>query len=259
MKKIGFVGMGNMAQALVKGFLQGDQTLQVSAYAPTQDKLRKNAEQFGFEPVRSLRELADSSEVVIMACKPQQIEEVLQQIGTRLVGKALLSVAAGWDYARYQGYLQEAVRVQYIMPNTPAMVGQGVFLFEKKNSLTEEEHRFFTDLFRTMGMVEELPTEQMKLGMTLTGCGPAFVDMMLEAYADAAVKYGMPREKAFRLISQMIAGTALLQQKTGEHPEVLKDKVCSPGGTTIVGCNALEESGFRNACIKSVDAIMKMN
>lgn len=96
----------------------------------------------------------------------------------------------------------------------------------------------------------------MGIGGTVTGCGPAFVDLFLEAYADAAVKYGMKRADAYRLISQMVLGSAKLQLATGEHPGVLKDNVCSPAGTTICGVTALEEQGFRNACIKSIEAIM---
>ena len=96
----------------------------------------------------------------------------------------------------------------------------------------------------------------MGIGGTVTGCGPAFVDLMIEAYSDAAVKYGMKRADAYRLISQMILGSAKLQLATGTHPGVLKDNVCSPAGTTICGVTALEENGFRNACIQSVDAIM---
>lgn len=256
MKKIGFIGMGNMAQALVQGMLHAGEDIAICAYTPHQDRLRHNAERLGFTPVSSPEEAADESDMIVIACKPTQVESVIAGIGKHIAGKALLSVAAGWDFQKYAKILPEGVRFQYIMPNTPAMIGEGVFLFEEANSLTTEEREFCTRIFSAMGMVEELPSAQMELGAALTGCGPAFVDMMLEAYADAAVKHGMPRERAFRLLSQMIAGAALLQQKTGEHPEALKDKVCSPGGTTIRGCAALEEAGFRNACIRSVDAVL---
>ena len=107
-----------------------------------------------------------------------------------------------------------------------------------------------------MGLVQELPSNLMGIGGTVTGCGPAFVDLFIEAYGDAAVKYGLKREDAYKLISQMVLGSAKLQLATGTHPGVLKDNVCSPAGTTIRGVTALEEYGLRNACIKSVDAIM---
>jgi pyrroline-5-carboxylate reductase len=136
------------------------------------------------------------------------------------------------------------------------MVGQGVFLFEEKNSLLEEELKEIKELFNAVGMVEVLPSRLMGIGGAVTGCGPAFVDLMIEAYSDAAVKYGIPRQSAYRLVSQMIYGSALLQLETGEHPGVLKDNVCSPAGTTICGVAKLEEKGFRDACISSIDAIM---
>ncbi|MCR5654751.1 MAG: pyrroline-5-carboxylate reductase [Lachnospiraceae bacterium] len=255
---LGFIGMGNMAQALCGGFVESGalKKEQTFAYAPNQEKLEKNAEVYGFTPVSSLAELASKADVLIMACKPYQIEDVLKELGDAICGKALVSIAAGWPFDKYDAILKGKARVQFVMPNTPAMVAEGVLLFEEKNSLTEEERAEVMELFAAVGLVEVLPSHLMGIGGTVTGCAPAFVDMMIEAYADAAVKYGMPRQTAYRLISQMVLGSAKLVSETGEHPGVLKDNVCSPAGTTIVGVAALEENGFRNACIKSVDAVM---
>jgi pyrroline-5-carboxylate reductase len=124
--------------------------------------------------------------------------------------------------------------------------------------MTAEDNAYAKDLLSAVGAVEVLPSHLMKIGMSITGCGPAFVDLFIEAYADAAVKYGIPRATAYRLVSGMVHGSAGLQIATGEHPGVLKDQVCSPGGTTIRGVAALEACGFRNACIKSVDEIINM-
>ena len=107
-----------------------------------------------------------------------------------------------------------------------------------------------------MGIVQELADNLMGIGGAISGCGPAFVDLMIEAYADAAVKYGIPRETAYKLVSQTVLGSAKLQLVTGEHPGLLKDKVCSPAGSTIRGVTSLEKTGFRNACIESIDSIM---
>ncbi len=260
---LGFIGMGNMAQALASGFIGSGAVdgKNVSAYAPNQEKLRKNAEKIGFTPTASLKELAGKSDTLIMACKPYQIKEVLQDLGDEIRGKALVSIAAGWDYAKYEETLTEKVakdvRIQFVMPNTPAMVGEGVLLFEDKNSLREEERGEIMRLFDSVGLVKELPSHLMGIGGAVCGCAPAFVDMFLEAYGDAAVKYGMKRADAYELIAQMILGSAKLQLETGTHPGILKDNVCSPGGTTIRGVAALEKEGFRNACISSVDAIME--
>ena len=259
MKKLGFIGMGNMAQALALGFIESGsiEKADVFAYAPHQDKLQKNAQRIGFTPCTGLKELAEKCDTLVMACKPYQIEDVIAELQDVLPGKALVSIAAGWDFARYEKALPSGVRVQFIMPNTPAMVGEGVLLFEETNSLEAEERKEIWNLFSSVGLTVELPSSLMGIGGTVTGCGPAFVDLFLEAYADAAVKYGMKRADAYRLISQMVLGSAKLQLATGEHPGVLKDNVCSPAGTTICGVTALEEHGFRNACINSIDAIMK--
>ena len=258
MQKLGFIGMGNMAQALAMGFIKAKavEAADVFAYAPNQDKLQKNAEIIGFTPAASLAELAELADTLVMACKPYQIADVIAPLGPALRGKAIISVAAGWDFARYAPLLPTDARLQFVMPNTPAMVGEGVFLFEEANTLTSEERRQIMDMFASIGLVQELPSSLMGIGGAITGCGPAFVDLMIEAYGDAAVKYGLKRTDAYRLISQMILGCARLQLESGIHPAQLKDNVCSPGGTTIRGVAALEEQGFRNACIKSIDAIM---
>lgn len=258
MDKLGFIGMGNMAKALCKGFLSSGKIKKenVYAYAPTYEKLVKNSEECGFNSCSDLKMMVMECDTLIMACKPYQIEDVLSDIKDELKGKALISVAAGWNFDKYMNYLDNSVRLQFVMPNTPAMVREGVFLFEDKTSLTDDELSKVKDLFCKIGKVITLKTDLMGIGSAVSGCGPAFVDMFIEAYADAAVKYGMQRKTAYELISQTLLGAAKLQLETGEHPGVLKDNVCSPGGTTIRGVAALENTGFRNACIKSIDAIM---
>lgn len=258
MKKLGFIGMGNMAQALCKGFVQSGLIAKedIFAYAPHYDKLVANSEKFGFVACKEIGEVVASADTIIMACKPYQIEAVLDEIKDDLKGKALVSVAAGWSFDRYATYVDSSVRVQFIMPNTPAMVGEGVLLFEDKNSLRAEEREEIKKLFAAVGSVVELSSNLMGIGGAISGCGPAFVDLMMEAYADAAVKYGIQRKTAYELVAQTLLGSAKLQLETGEHPGVLKDNVCSPAGTTICGVSALEKAGFRNACIESIDAIM---
>ena len=255
--KIGFIGMGNMAKAIAMGWVSKNVVNKndLFAYAPTREKLLKNAREIGFTPCCSALELVENSNLVILACKPYQIEGVLKEVGNALQDKALVSIAAGWSYDKFDALL-DSVRIQCIMPNTPAMVGEGVFLLEDKNSLAIDELSELKTMFEKLGIVVTLPSSQMTIGMAISGCGPAFMDLMMEAYADAAVKYGVQRATAYKLIAQTMLGSAKLQLETGKHPGVLKDEVCSPNGTTIRGVTTLEEQGFRNACIKSVDAIM---
>ena len=259
MKALGFIGMGNMAKAIAEGIIRSSKVngSDIYAYAPHQDKLKKNAQSIGFTACESMEVLLREADTIVMACKPYQIEGVLAEYKDALAGKALISIAAGWDYAKYKPLLDETTRVQCIMPNTPAMVGEGVLLFEETNSLEEQERKELMELFSVLGLVEEIPTHLMGIAGTLTGCGPAFIDLVIEALGDAGVKYGVPRAQAYALVSQMILGSAKLQLKTGEHPGVLKDNVCSPAGTTIRGVNALDRAGLRAAFLDAVDAIME--
>jgi len=258
MNKIGFIGMGNMAIAIAGGLVDKNVYAKenIYAYAPNQDKLKKNSEIIGFNPVVSLDELVDICDTVIIACKPYQIDGVLDQVGSKLSGKNLISVAAGWTYDTFAAKTQD-VKIQCIMPNTPAMVGEGVFLFEETNSLDDADKKQLRGMFEALGVVVDMPTGLMGIGGAVSGCGPAFMDLVMEAYADAAVKYGIARNTAYKLIAQTMLGSAKLQLETGKHPGVLKDEVCSPNGTTIRGVAALEENGLRNACIKSIDVIME--
>lgn len=260
MTNIGFIGMGNMALAIAGGFIKSGKvkTENLFAYAPNQEKLRANAERLGFNAESSLAGMIKKCDTVILACKPYQIKDIFSDkaVLDAVKGKALISVAAGWVLSTFQEMFGEQVRVQCIMPNTPALVGEGVMLFEKANTLTAEEESQARELFEALGIVEELPTNLMGIGGAISGCGPAFMDLIMEAYADSAVKYGIARQTAYRLVAQTMLGSAKLQQVTGDHPGVLKDAVCSPGGTTIRGVDALEKQGLRAACLSSIDAIM---
>ena len=257
--KLGFIGMGNMATALVRGFIHSDMVApcDICAYDPATQRLADMASELGFLPLGSEREVAERADLVIMACKPHHVEGAVSAMGKALSGKALLSIALGWSHARYKAILPPDTRVQFVMPNTPAMVGAGMFLFEQTSTLSETELAFVRELLAAVGEVEVLPDALMGIGGALSGCGPAFVDLMIEAFADAGVLYGLPRDKAIKLVSQTVMGAAKLQKETQLHPGVLKDMVCSPAGSTIQGVTALEKSGFRAACMNAIEAIME--
>ena len=261
MKKIGFIGMGNMAQAMAEGFIASGKAAadSIFAYAPNWEKLKKNAQRLGFIPCDSLKELSESCDTLIMSCKPYQIEDVLTELGkSGLKGKNLLSVAAGWDFETYAAHIDcRDTAVQYIMPNTPAAVGKGTFLMEDTNSLKDEDRIAVRDILSALGTVITIPSRLMDAASAVSGCGPAFFDMVIEAIADGAVKNGVARKTAYELACTTMAGTAELMLKTGLHPGELKDRVCSPGGTTIKGVAVLEECGIRSAFIKAVDAVLE--
>lgn len=264
MNNIGFIGMGNMALAIAQGLIDNEifEAKQIFAYAPNRDKLLANSEKVGFTPLDSSAKIAEDCDTIIMACKPYQIDSVLDEIADKLEGKNLISIALGWNYSKYESAFTDRkvdvskISIQFIMPNTPAQVGEGVFLFEKTNSLSAKDRMYLMEAFGRLGMVTELSDNLMGIGGAVTGCGPAFIDLFIEAMGDAAVKYGIPRAQAYELVSQTMKGSAKLQLESGLHPGVLKDAVCSPGGSTICGVTAMEEAGFRAACIAAIDAIM---
>ncbi len=258
MKRIGFIGIGNMGEALFSGFVAaGKLTPEMAcAYTPNKEELAAKEAKLGLTGCRNLAEMLEKVDMVVIACKPQQVLENAKVIVTNAPNMPVICIAAGFSLAKFRENGLSALRVQCIMPNTPARIRDGVTLFEEENTLSGEDTAYAKDLLSAVGSVEVLPSHLMKVGMAITSCSPAFVDMMIEAYADAAVKYGIPRAAAYRLVSGSIHGSAGLQMATGEHPGVLKDQVCSPGGTTIKGVASLEASGFRDACIKSIDAIV---
>ena len=257
MNNIGFIGMGNMASAMAKGFIASGALTpdRIFACARNWNKLQANAAAIGFTPMRTAEELIDAVDTVIIAIKPYQIEDVIPALTEKLRGKVVLSVVGGWNFDKYEEVLAPGTHHLYIMPNTPVAVCEGVLMFEEAHSLTAGEHAEVMELMKHLGTVEILPAHLMHAGMSIAGCGPAFVAMMIEALGDAGVKYGLQRKTAYALAAQTLTGTGKLHLTTGEHPGAMKDAVCSPAGTTILGVTTLEKKGFRAALIDAIDAI----
>ena len=256
-KKIGFIGMGNMASAMVSGLIADGAYApgEILACARSYDRLAERAGRIGITAMRTPEEVIDASDIVIIAIKPYQIEDVIPSLAEKLRQKVVLSVVAGWDFEKYETVLAPGTPHLYIMPNTPVSVNQGVLMFEEKHSLSDAEFETVRTIMQKLGTVVVLPTHLMHAGMSIAGCGPAFAAMMIEALGDAGVKYGLPRQTAYTLAAQTLAGTGALQLHTGAHPGAMKDAVCSPAGTTIKGVTTLEKTGFRAALISAIDAI----
>lgn len=255
--KLGFIGFGNMARALAGGFVRSGALAsgQIGACARDWEKLRHHTEPEGFLPFPDAESLADFADWIVVAVKPAQVEGVLKPLCGKLSGKKLVSVAAGYPFDRYAAILPQTVHHISTIPNTPVSVGGGIVVCERRHSLSAEEYEVFETLFAHVGLVVPVDTPLLGIAGTICGCGPAFVALFIEALADAAVKYGIPRSDAYRLVSQMVAGTGRLQLQTGMHPAQMKDAVSSPAGTTIVGVTELDKRGFRGALVDAVDAI----
>lgn len=235
--KLGFIGFGNMGQAIATGLInQGAiRGNQIFACAKNWDKLCNNTKEKQINPCKNAKEVVDNVDMVIIAVKPYMIEDIITPIKKELQEKIVISIAANFPFAKYEEILLPNTHHLSTIPNTPVAIGEGIFICENTHSLSDEELNLFTKLFSTISIVEFVETKQLSIGGTVAGCGPAFTSMFIEALADAGVMHGLTRPIAYRLASQMIVGTGKLQLNTKEHPGKMKDAVCSPAGTTIVG------------------------
>ena len=255
-KHVGFIGFGNMAQAMADGWLRAKAIApdHMHACAAHPDALIERTNARGMQAHATAAELVDAVYVVVVAIKPHVIEGVLTPLAPQLADKIVLSVAAGWTCADYECIVPGTHHVSTV-PNTPVAICEGVVACEAKDTLTDDERVYVHDLLGMLGEVVEVDSSLLSVAGTVGGCSPAFVAMAIEALADAAVKHGIPRATAYRMVSQVFAGTAKLQLETGRHPGAMKDAVCSPGGTTIKGVAELEAAGLRSAFIRAIDAI----
>lgn len=257
-QKIGFIGFGNMASAMAEGWIKSGKVpaSQLCACAGHFDALKERCASMGITALPDAAAVLEEADVIVVAIKPQMILPVLQPLAEQLAGKTLLSVAWGWDCAKWEDAFPGTRHISTV-PNTPVSVNEGVIAVEAAHTLGAEEHELVMGLLSLLGLAVELPSATLFVGGTVGGCAPAFIAMGIEALADAAVKHGIPRAKAYPIVSQMILGTAALQLESGAHPAAMKDAVCSPGGATIKGTCTLEEAGFRNALIKAIDATLQ--
>lgn len=258
-KTIGFIGYGNMAQAIAQGWvkagvLKGENIVACAAHY---DKLVANAAQLGVRPLHTPEEVVQASDVVIIAIKPYQIEKVLAPLAEELAQPRIfvISLAAGWNLEQYQDLLGEDVAVQCTIPNTPIAVGQGIVIAEQDHSLNDDQVAVFESLFSPIAQIERVDSKHMGITMSIAGCAPAFTAMYMEALGDAGVKYGLQRDVAYRLAAKVVEGVGALYMATGTHPGAMKDAVSSPGGATIKGVAELEQKAFRGAVIAAIDAI----
>lgn len=254
--KIGFIGFGNMGQAIARGLISTGSAEKGGIYACARnfDKLQGAAQALGVTALSSPEELVQRSDMIIVAVIPSAVEQVLSPLGDALRGKVLVSIAAGYDFEKYEALLPEGTHHISTIPNIPISVGAGILACEDKHSLTDEEYAAFKTLFGRAALIETVSAAQFSIAGTLGGCTPAYTAMYVEALADAAVKHGMSRPAAYRIAQQMLIGTGRLLLEKGMHPAELKDLVCSPGGTTIRGVAALDKNGFRGAVIAAIDA-----
>lgn len=256
MAKIGIIGMGNMGYAILKGLLKvyGPQELLFTDVNETQ--CRRVTEETHVPAAPDNASCARQASYIVLAVKPRYYASVLEDIKDA-AGESdiIISIAPGITTGYLKEMLEGRGRIVRAMPNTPALLGEGMTgVCMESEAFTEEERREIEVFFQSFGRMQVVEEQLMDAVVCVSGSSPAYVYMMIEALADSAVKYGLPRQAAYRMAAQTVAGSARMVLETGEHPGTLKDKVCSPGGTTIAAVEALEEWGFRNAIMKASDA-----
>jgi len=254
---IAFVGAGNMASALIRGLI-GTATVpadQIIAADPDEARLSLLESELGIRVTRDNSEAVRDASVVVLAIKPQAFTQALPSVATALVPETLLvSIAAGISTRMIEEAAPPGSRVIRTMPNTPALVGAGATAIAAGTHATEADLALAETLFRSVGISVRVPEAQIDAVTGLSGSGPAYVFAMIEALRDAGVREGLPEETALRLASQTVFGAARLLLDEGEPPEVLRNRVTSPGGTTRAGLDALAQAGFADAIVGAVRA-----
>jgi pyrroline-5-carboxylate reductase len=257
MTQIAFLGAGAMGEALLSGLLAAQ------AYAPEEmvvydanpARVQEIAARFGVGVAGDLADAARRAGVLLLAVKPQIVPQVLAELRDVLSPEhTLVSIAAGISTAQLESPLSQSVPVVRVMPNTPALVGKAASAICPGSHASAKHLQIAHRIFDAVGVAVDVEEKWMDAVTAVSGSGPAYVFLFLEALSDAGVKVGLPREIATRLAAQTVLGSAQMALETGEHPGVLKDKVTSPGGTTIAALHALESRAFRAAIYDAVEA-----
>jgi len=257
---IGVVGCGKMGSALTMGAIQAGvfAPAEVRAYDPSPQAIASLAPEITV--VASLQELIAQVEVILLCVKPQDVIEVLKEVKEKNEHSEkllILSIAAGVSLDTMEGIVDGTARIIRTMPNTPALVGKGAAAYSPGALATEQDRAFAHRLLSSVGIACEVKESLLDAVTGTSGSGPAYIYTLIEALADGALLQGIPRDQALQLATQTVLGAATMVSETGEHPAILRDRVTSPGGTTIAGLAALEKGAFRSSIIKAVEAATK--
>lgn len=260
MKKIGFIGTGNMGGALARAASKNPNCKLLLANRHP-EKAAALADLIG-GTVTDNAAAAAEADYLFLGVKPQMLADMLKSVKDVLAARndvVLVSMAAGTPISRICDLLEKEYPIIRIMPNTPAAVGEGMILYSCNAAVTAAQEEEFLALMAASGRFSKLDEKLIDAGSGVSGCGPAFVALFIEAMADGGVACGLPRKQALEFAAQTVAGTAKLMLEEGLHPGQLKDAVCSPGGTTIQGVRTLEEKGMRGAVMDAVIAAVEKN
>ena len=254
--KLGFIGCGKMATALAEGVLKAGVYTKDEIFVTDKfpSAVKKLVEKHGFHAAADNSALAAAADAVLLCVKPGDALEALRSAREQLSGKLVISILAGITLEVLQEAACENVRVIRVMPNTPALIHKGAAAYSLGQSATDADAAIVEKIFSAVGIVFRVKEELLDAVTGLSGSGPAYIYVVIEALADAGVLMGLPRDLAQHLAAQTVSGAAEMVLQTGLHPAQLKDQVTSPGGTTIAGLEALEAAGIRSAFLSGVRA-----
>ncbi len=255
MNLVGFIGAGNMGTAMIEGI--SSRGTDVTLYAYDIDLARVDAlKGEDINKLNSVQEVCQQSKYVVLAVKPQYYPDVFKQIKNCLTDEhVIITIAPGYSISKVKKYLGDRIKVVRAMPNTPALVGEGMTAYcFLEDEISTREHEVIKALFSNFGKSIKIEENNMEAIIATSGSSPAYAYLFIEAMADAAVSFGLGREDAYMLAAQALKGAAQMVIETKKHPAQLKDEVCSPGGTTIQAVLKLEETQFRNSIIKAMTA-----
>lgn len=258
--KIGFIGAGNMGSALAKAVRKAVPECEIYISDKSAEKAAELAAALGGFSAEN-KAIAAECDFIFFGVKPNVLSSMIAEIKDTLEHReddfTVVSMAAGITIEKLCGFIGFPCSIIRIMPNTPVSVGEGMVLWCSNEHAPAAAKQQFRKILSAAGILDELDERLIDAGCAVSGCGPAFVYMFINALADGAVECGLPRSKALQYAEQTLIGSATLALVSGEHPEALKDAVCSPGGSTIAGVHALESGAFRAAVIDAVDAAFK--
>ncbi len=256
-KKIGFIGCGNMAKAIIGGMIKSKlvSSNNIITSALSDNTLQDVKNEFNINTTKDSREVIQKSDIIIVAVKPNTYDSVLNSVKNLIDNtKIIVTIAAGKTIASIENVIGNDKKIVRTMPNTPALVNEGMSAICKNKNITDEELNTIKTIFDSFGKSEIVQEYLIDAVIGVSGSAPAYVFMFIEAMADGAVAAGMPRSQAYKFASQAVMGSAKMVLESGKHPGELKDMVCSPGGTTIEAVKTLEAEGLRNSVIKGIEA-----
>lgn len=255
-KKIAFIGAGNMASAIISGIVDKGvvSAKNILVYDIDAFKLNEIAAQTKITKAVSLTDAVNQAAIIILCVKPNVIETILKEIKNELDNKSVVSIAAGWSAEKIKEVIGKDKKVLRLMPNTPMMAGEGMTVFEMPTDVPYKDFSLIKDIFSSLGQTAECPEKFMDAVTAVSGSGPAYAYLLIDAMADGGVLQGLPKDLALKLAAQTVLGASKMVLSTGKHPCVLKDAVCSPGGTTIEAVKKLEDCSFKGAIMNAIEA-----